>query len=268
MNKIKKKFQKYFAIFGIHLKNRLVYLYDIFFSGIFMVIIIFIFLNLWKAVYGSGQHVKLCGYTLSDMIWYLVIAEAVILSLPHINREIDEQVKSGTIACYLIRPVNFLFYKYMQYLAEVILKLPINLIIGGILGLIFIGVPQSTINILPLLLIIYLAITLDFIIKMLIGIMAFWIEDTGPIAWIYGKMIFTLGGLFIPLEFFPDYLKNICMKLPFRLIPYSISRNCLNFKMDVFTETVWWFMIWLIPLLVLLTVLYAKGVKKLDIHGG
>jgi len=142
------------------------------------------------------------------------------------------------------------------------------LIIGGILGWIFIGAPQSSIHIIPLLLIIFLAITLDFIIKMLIGIMAFWIEDTGPIAWIYGKMIFTLGGLFIPLDFFPDYLKNICMKLPFRLIPYSVSRNCLDFKMDVFSDTVGWFAIWIFPLLILLTLLYAKGVRKLDIHGG
>ncbi|MDP7420921.1 MAG: ABC-2 family transporter protein, partial [bacterium] len=212
---VKRKTGKYLKVFTINLKNRMVYFHDLVFSSVFMALIIFIFLRLWQSVFSAGNREAICGFSLADMIWYMVITEAVVLSLPPANQELDEQVKSGQIACYLVRPMNLILYHFSYYLSKVVLKLPVNFLVGVILALVFvgpIGLPAHPVN---LLLILFLAVSLDFIIKMNIGILSFWIEETAPVYWIYQKLVFTLGGLMIPLDVFPDWLKTWCLKLPF-----------------------------------------------------
>ncbi len=259
---------KYLKIFTTNLKHRVAYVHDLIFSSIFMVLIIFIFLKLWQAVFISGGRETLCGYTLKDMIWYMVITESVVLSLPQANQELSEQVKSGHIACYLIRPMNLVLYHYCDYLSRAVLKLPVNFLVGAALAYGFVGPIAFPAHPVHLLAVLFLAVTLDFIIKMNIGILAFWMEETAPIYWIYQKLTFTLGGLMLPLDIFPDWLQRWCMNLPFRLIPYSVSKLFVSYSREMFTGTLVQFALWVTPFTLLLWFLYRKGVARINVHGG
>ena len=42
-----------------------------------------------------------------------------------------------------------------------------------------------------------------------IGLSAFWIVDTSPVYWIWQKLAFVLGGLLLPLELYPDWLRAL-----------------------------------------------------------
>ena len=42
-----------------------------------------------------------------------------------------------------------------------------------------------------------------------IGLLAFWLEEVSPVFWIVQKAIFILGGLFLPIDFFPPGLAAV-----------------------------------------------------------
>jgi len=72
---------------------------------------------------------------------------------------------------------------------------------------------------------------LDALIAGLIGLSAFWMEEVAPIVWIYQKLMFTVGGLFLPLEFFPQWLRSIAEWLPFRFITNAPARAFVAFDL-------------------------------------
>ncbi len=109
-----RKVAKYLKVFSINLKNRMAYIHDLVFSSFFMVLIIFIFLKLWQAVFSAGGYAHLCGHSLRDMIWDMVITESVVLSLPPAHQELSEQGKSGQIAGLLVRAMNLVLDPYFE----------------------------------------------------------------------------------------------------------------------------------------------------------
>ena len=69
-----------------------------------------------------------------------------------------------------------------------------------------------------------LAFLLQFLIKMSLALLAFWVEDTGPFFWIYSKVLFTLGGLFVPIDIYPEWLRRVAVMMPFNYVLYQPAR--------------------------------------------
>ena len=68
----------------------------------FYAVILLIFSRLWAVVIESGA---LAGRSAAELLWYLAITEWVILSLPPVHLDIEQEVRSGDIACRLPRPL-------------------------------------------------------------------------------------------------------------------------------------------------------------------
>ena len=95
-------------------------------------------------------------------------------------------------------------------------SVPINALVGSSVALIAVGLPPITpLSGLAALLLTAGAITLKGSLEILVGLTAFWVEDTQPAEWIYSKLVITVGGLFLPLDLFPDWLATIARALPF-----------------------------------------------------
>jgi ABC-2 type transport system permease protein len=102
----------------------------------------------------------------------------------------------------------------------------------------------------------------------MIGLSAFWVEDTTPIDWIYAKLVFTLGGMFLPLELFPDWLAQIARWLPFASMAYAPARLFVAFEWPMFGSVVLTQVIWLVALGMCLKVIFGKAVTRVVAHGG
>ena len=59
------------------------------------------------------------------------------------------------------------------------------------------------------------AFLLDFLGMFLIGLCAFWLESTSGLALIYSRAVMMFGGMFLPLEIYPDALQPVLRMLPF-----------------------------------------------------
>lgn len=96
---------------------------------------------------------------------------------------------------------------------------------------------------------------------------SFWIEDSSPFHWVYDKMILVLGTLF-PIEMFPNFLRPIVKCTPIYVITYGPAKLIIHFTMENFTKIFIAQMIYLIISVLIIKILYSKGVKKLNVNGG
>jgi hypothetical protein len=68
--------QKYTAIMRVSIANNLAYVMEVFFRALLLVVLIFILGQLWKTTFSARGVTVLDGFSISDMVWYLVIIDA------------------------------------------------------------------------------------------------------------------------------------------------------------------------------------------------
>jgi len=259
--------KKYYEIGKTNFQNSLVYYAEFFFKAVFIMIILFIFTNLWKTVYGEANLIE--GYTIGMMIWYLLMTESIVSTSSGTFNEINEEVQSGEIVYRMNKPYSYVGYHYAKALSKRIIGMSIMFIIGSIIVYLMVGgikvIPWTT----PLILItVLLAITIDFLIIMPLALLAFWLEDTTGFRWVYEKLVFTIGGMLVPLEIFPQWLAKISSILPFSYIAYHPAKLFVKFTMKGFLEVAGIQILYVIVLGTITAVVYTLGTKKLSINGG
>jgi ABC-2 type transport system permease protein len=259
---------KYWAIFKTQVANQFTYPADIFSRSVMIVLFIWIFAQLWRTTYGASGSNEISGLSLNDTIWYLLIAETIILSQPSVAVPISSAVKDGSIAYLLSKPYNFLLYQLSIGLGDSLLLLITNALTGGIIAWVMVG-PPPNIKGLPLTIIVILLATLiNFCFNALIGLLAFITEEVNAFQWIYSKFILVLGGVLIPLDFFPDWLQKISKLLPFAQITYGPARFFIDPELPRFINLIAFQSIWLLLLTIILVLVYKKGTSWLAINGG
>jgi len=224
------------------------------------------FHQLWSAsLEGSAL-----GLSRNQLVWYLVVTEVIMLSTPSGPAlGIDNDIKSGSIAYLIIRPCNYPLFMFGRYWGETLGSMLVNTVIGSITALVLVGVPSVNPSSLPaLLVVLIMAVSLKFFFTLLISLSAFWVEESGPFHWIYGKLLFTIGGLFIPLEFFPGWLQQVARVLPFNLMLYAPARLMVDWDHNRFMSLLGSQVLWLAGAAILAQLIFNRGVKKLNVHGG
>jgi ABC-2 type transport system permease protein len=265
--------QKYWSIFKTQLYNRLAYPGDLATGSLTIVLFMFIFVQLWRTVYrassGDGeQGSSIAGLSLSQVLWYIMLAETIILSTPRLSRGIAAAVKDGSIAYLLNKPYNFLLYQVSIGLGDSLVHTLFNLLAGGALVWLLAGPPPSTLG-LPLVLVaMAFSWLLSFTISALIGLSAFVAEEVSSFEWIYQKLLMILGGLLIPLDFYPAWLQAIAQALPFSYTIYGPARLVVEPSLERFARLVSGQLLWLALLGMLVAFVYRKSVTWLSINGG
>jgi ABC-2 type transport system permease protein len=262
------KLAKYTAVGRITVRNHLAYVYDFLIRSLFLLVILYVFLQLWTVTFEGVGSSTIAGYRFDQIIWYLIFAEAIIMASPRLSLKVEEEVKKGDVGYQLTRPMSYLLYHYAAYMGEAAVRLTINLAVGGTLGLVVFGVPKFGMGWLGYLLLAAGAFTVNFLISMMLALCAFWVEETRGLEFVYNKLLFTIGGMMLPLETFPDLLQKVCTWLPFQTVVYFPSKMAVQFDAALLVKFLVIQILWIALLSVLLALVYRKGVKKLNVNGG
>ena len=262
------QFTKYLAIFKIQITNRWAYVGDLAAQSITIVMFMWIFLQLWRTTYSVSGTELLAGLSLKDTLWYLMIAESIMLSKPRLSREISRSVKDGSIAYILCKPYHYLLYQLSIGFADTITQIGFNFISGGLTVWILIGPPPTFMGWHLVLVSILLAWLIDFCINAIIGLTAFITEDVSAFEWIYSKFLLLLGGVLIPLDFFPDWLQSITKLLPFSYTIFGPARLFVDPTLQRFTALVAGQILWVVILGALVLLIFQRGSRWLSINGG
>ena len=248
----------------------LMYDRDVLVRSIFMVVIMVVFVQLWTTTFAATGQVSVQGFSLRDMVWYLVITEVVALSTPRLAQTIDSDVRGGDVAYALSRPYSYPLYQLAAFWGETLPRLPVNALLGAIVAFVAVGpAPVTPLGVVACLILGAGAITLKAMFEVLIGLTAFWVEDTQPAEWIYNKFLITIGGLFLPLELFPVWLAAIARVLPFASIQYAPARAFVggdDWSVLVSLGTIQ--LVWLLATGLILVGVFSQATRRLVAHGG
>jgi ABC-2 type transport system permease protein len=234
-----------------------------------MVVFMGIFMALWTTAYGVSGRAELAGYSLAQVAWYLGMAETIALSSSRIFNEIGAAVRAGDLAYTLSRPLSYPFYQVANSLGNSVPRFVINFLTAIIVVRIGIGQFTGSLEgVLAFLVLAALAMLLDALIAVLIGLMAFWLEEVFPVFLIYQKLLFTAGGMFIPLEMFPDWLRNLVVWMPFQFITYAPPRAFVDFESGFVLQALAGQVIYVIVLVALISVVWHIAQRRIVVHGG
>lgn len=181
------KSAKYFAIGKITARNQLAYLYEMLLRSLFILVILYVLIQLWRVTYEGQSSLAISGFTFQQMVWYLIFAESIVLSCPQMALKIEGEVKSGDIGYQLTRPVSYLLFQYVSYLGEALLRLAITFSVGCCLGVVLFGWPALGWGWPSFLVTAFGSLTLYYILNMIVALCAFWVEETRGIEFVYQK---------------------------------------------------------------------------------
>ena len=250
-------------------RQQWVYRAELVMRAVQMVLFMGVFMALWSSAFGISGESTLEGYSLVDIVWYLAVTETITLSGSRIFTEISEQVRAGNLAYTLTRPLSYPWYQVANSLGSSVPRFLLNLLTAAVVvGLGMRQVAGSPAGLLAFLGMAALALLLDALVAVLIGLSAFWIEEVMPAFWIYQKLLFTVGGLFLPLEMFPDWLRRVSEWLPFQFITYVPARAFVAFEPGFVLRAVTGQLVYIVILTALVTLVWGRAQRRMVVHGG
>lgn len=268
LNALSRQPGKYISILQTQVLNRLAYPGDLALQSLTIVMFMWIFMQLWRTTYNVSGQETISGLSLNQTMWYLMIAEASMLSAPRPARIISTAVKDGSIAYLLNKPFDFMLYQLAALLGEYLMRIGFNLLAGGIIVWLMVG-PPPLLRALPLVIVsMILGWLISFCLSALIGLTAFVVEEVSAFEWIYNKFLLLLGGVLIPLDFLPAALQKISLALPFAYSIYGPARLFASPSFERFWALTLGQLAWLAASGVLLLFFYRKGLKRLAINAG
>lgn len=170
----------------------------------------------------------------------------------------------------LNKPYNYVVYCFSYFIGEIGLKLLTNAVIGLAIGFIYAGgLKNFNIISLPFIILsLLVGCCINFFIYITLALTSFWIEDNTAFFWIYSKLVFTLGGMLMPIELFPKWLQKISHYLPFSYVTYVPARLAVDFSFLNFYKHFSIQLIYMGLFFLSALVLFSRGVKNINVNGG
>lgn len=235
---------------------------------VFLVVILVVFLALWRTTYAATGAARLGGLSLPQMLEYLAGTEAVLLSAPAFADRIGEDVRTGGLAIQLTRPVSYLLFQLAVAVGESWPRLLVNLLVGTAV----VAAATGTLPLGPAGLAAYLAaylpaFALYAVLFLTLALTSFWLEDAWAVTFLTSRLVMILGGLLVPLTLFPPALGHIARILPLQLMVYGPAQQ-LAHHFHGLLALLGQQAAWLVALGALLALVYRRGVAALHVQGG
>jgi len=261
---------KYLSIAEINSRNNLQYLGNLISRGLAITLRIWVFSQLYRVTYAATHVEQIGGLTVAMVVWSLMFAQSFYSAgRPFPSRIIDEEIKSGAFAYAVNKPYSYPLFHFAGYLGRAVPHTITTVALGTIAALILVGpIPLQPIAIGLGAILLFFGYTLEFLMTFLIGLTAFWIEDTSAFTWIYSKGQMVFGGLILPIALFPTTLQRIAELLPFSQLFYGAARLMVQFDIHLFFRFLAIQLAWIAVFAVLVSILFNKGIKHVSQNGG
>lgn len=211
------------------------------------------------------------GATFVPVAWSMFFYFSfMVFRLRDISRSIMEDVRTGSVELLFNRPISYLSYKIWWQVGSGIYSFLIMAILGAVVLYLTVGT-AATMNsvafLLTLILVFVLCCVLSLVIYMAVGLLAFWIEDINPVFWIVDKFVMILGGSYLPIALFPDFLSKLSVYSPFgasQLITHATQNDWLTIWPTLIGIQVFWVVVFAL----LVVVVFGQAKKRLSVNGG
>jgi ABC-2 type transport system permease protein len=235
----------------------------------FIAVILYVFFRLWAAVYSGAGTQRLAGLTLSEMLWYLMMTEAIWMSSVRVCMEVDEDVRTGRLAVQLMKPLSYPGALLAKVLGERVVRFGLNVAVGALAALVFAGPIRVTVSGLAMFAaVLPLAFALDALGYLMVGLLAFWFDSTAGAALIYSRVFMLAGGMMLPLELYPERLRSALHWLPFASMVYGPARMLVAPDRAMFGRILLTQGVALVGFVLAVAVMERAAIQRIQSNGG
>ena len=187
--------------------------------------------------------------------------------------EMNMDVRQGTLAVRLLRPVHPL----LVYAVENVAALPMQLIVAlpvAVIALLTVGARELTSD--PLLAIACLLSVfggwlVTLFVNLFVGCLAFFLESSAKVMDLYLAAFFVMSGYLMPLSLFPEPVRRLGDYLPFRYqigLPVELMTGVYDGQRDVALRLLGQQGIVIVGLAALTSFTWVRGIRRFAAYGG
>jgi len=228
-----------------------------------------VMLALWTAV---AQGAPIGRYGQAEFISYF-LATFVVRQLTGSWAfwEINFDVRNGTLALRLLRPVYPLWAYAAENIAAVPMRCVVSLPVAAVL-LLVVGARSMTHD--PWLWMLWIvsvigAWLITLLVNFLVGCASFFVESSVKLMDAWGVLFFVLSGYLIPVDLFPEPLRRVVDWLPFRYqigLPVELMTGAHGRATALALLARQW--TWVSLALGATFITWRRGVRRFEAYGG
>ena len=217
--------KKYWHVISIGMQNNLTYRFNFLARSVFGLIPLIAILYVWKTIYaGNGAGSRVGAYTLAEMISYYLLT-AVVDALTAVNEDdwqIAADIKDGNISQFLLKPIDYLWYRLCLFLSGrvtylAVAAIPLTLFILYLRR--YFVLPPDGIALGCFLFSTILTALLQFFMSYAMAMLAFWVLEVSTFIFILFAFEYLASGHLFPLDILPRGLERMLQFTPF---PYQL----------------------------------------------
>ncbi len=258
--------KKYFAFLKLSFQEELFYRTNFFFYFLDKSLWFLVELLFWSVALVGNRSVG--GYDYQGIFQYLLVIYLIrILAVTGVDFWLSNSIQTGSISKRLLQPFSMFWGMLFHQYGRKIYRLIYVLVALGAVSLIS-KFQISLVSIIIFGLTIINAVLLSYLIRFLLGILAFWLINISSVLWLFHNTIDFLGGGWLPVSLFPTWAESLLKGLPFYLT--------LGFPADYFQgkiglaltgQLILMQLTWISLLFILVQVFWRRGIKEYEAVG-
>lgn len=266
---------KYWHVINVGIQNTLVYRVNFLFRATFALVPLMSTIYLWRTVYGgkvSGAEIS--GYTLGGMISYYLLVTIVnaLTAVTEDDWQIAADIKDGNISQFILKPIDFLYYRLCLFIAGRIIYVAVAAIPVALFVFYqrqYFVAPPDAATFCWFLTSVALTAMLQFFMSYTMALLAFWVLEVSTFIFILFALEYIAGGFLFPLNILPPAIAQIINFTPFpyqMFFPVSVylgQSTGAALIQGLLIQT-----FWVLFFYVVARVVWARGMRKYSAVGG
>jgi ABC-2 type transport system permease protein len=236
------------------------------------ILFMYVYLCVWRALYHQQGAVE--GYDRAGLLTYIVVSQTMFTLQFGVRAwvMIEGKVRTGEVAIDLVRPVDFQGMILATAVGAAVHILLTNMVpkftLFCVAGMVQPPASALALGLFPVS--VALGFLIVFGVEFLIGISAFWlVEIRGLYTMVMWGVAAFFSGYFLPMEFFPGWLKGVAQALPFPSMVYTPSAISVGSLAGLAAiAAVLKQLAWAVALVGVGRLLFAMAHRRLVVQGG
>ena len=266
--------RKYWHALNIGIQNNLAYRVNFLARSLFGLIPLIAMIQLWRTIYAGNASGTVASLTLAQMISYYLIVQ-VVDALTAVNEDdwqIAADIKDGNISQFLLKPINYLWYRLSLFFAGrvtylMVATVPLTLFILWFRE--YFVLPSSWAQLGCFALSLILTALLQFFISYALAALAFWVLEVSTFIFIVYAFEYIASGHLFPLDILPAGVREVLFYTPF---PYQLYFPVSVYLGKVSGSEFWSGLgiqfLWVLAAYGFARLMWSRGLKKYSAVGG
>jgi ABC-2 type transport system permease protein len=265
---------KYSRVIAIGLQNTLVYRVNFLFRATFGLVPLMATIFLWRAVYAGKEGGDVEGYTLAQMTTYYLVVSFVdmLTAVTDDDWQIAADIRDGAISQFLLKPLNYLVYRFCLYIAGRAIYTAVALVPVGLFVFFlrdYMVAPPDLLASVAFVISVGFTALLQFLISFTMAMLAFWVLEVSTFIFILFALEFVAGGHLFPLDILPPLILKIISFTPF---PYQLYFPVSIYLGRTTGSELWMGLLiqagWVLLAGLAARIVWQRGIRRYAAYGG